>query len=148
MWFDLTCSWLAWSWAKQWAASTAERRSSVLFLSSVIWAILCWAECSSFSSCKLVQTLKFNLMLHFQAGIFFQFYTIKKWAKHPFVLIHIKNKGEVGTMKLVKPSSKKILTDHSKEVLLLWNLFVICVSCLSCCLVCSLQPCGHLLGKG
>ena len=26
--------------------------------------------------------------------------------------------------------------------------FVICVSCLSCCLVCSLQPCGHLLGKG
>ena len=22
------------------------------------------------------------------------------------------------------------------------------VSCLSCCLVCSLQPCGHLLGKG
>ena len=26
--------------------------------------------------------------------------------------------------------------------------FVICVSCLSCYLVCSLQPCGHLLGKG
>ena len=26
--------------------------------------------------------------------------------------------------------------------------FVINVSCLSCCLVCSLQPCGHLLGKG
>ena len=25
--------------------------------------------------------------------------------------------------------------------------FVIYVSCLSCCLVCSLQPCGHLLGK-
>ena len=26
--------------------------------------------------------------------------------------------------------------------------YVICVSCMSCCLVCSLQPCGHLLGKG
>ena len=25
--------------------------------------------------------------------------------------------------------------------------FVIYVSCLSCFLVCSLQPCGHLLGK-
>ena len=33
-------------------------------------------------------------------------------------------------------------------VLLLWTLFVIYVSCLSFCLVCSLQPCGHLLGKG
>ena len=32
--------------------------------------------------------------------------------------------------------------------LLLWILFVICVSCLSWWLVCSLQPCGHLLGKG
>ena len=29
-------------------------------------------------------------------------------------------------------------------------LFVICVSCLavSYCLVCSMQPCGNLLGKG
>ena len=26
--------------------------------------------------------------------------------------------------------------------------FLIYVSCLSCFLVCSLQPCGHLLGKG
>ena len=25
--------------------------------------------------------------------------------------------------------------------------FVICVSCLLCCLVCFLQPCGHLLGN-
>ena len=28
------------------------------------------------------------------------------------------------------------------------DLFVIYVLCLSCCLVCPLQPCGHLLGKG
>ena len=33
-------------------------------------------------------------------------------------------------------------------MVLLWILFVIYVSCLSCFLVCSLQPCGHLLGKG
>ena len=33
-------------------------------------------------------------------------------------------------------------------VLLLWMLYLINVSCLSCFLVCSLQPCGHLLGKG
>ena len=29
-----------------------------------------------------------------------------------------------------------------------WIIFVIYVSCLSCFLVTSLQPCGHLLGKG
>ena len=29
----------------------------------------------------------------------------------------------------------------------MWIIFVIYVSCLSCCLVCSLQPCGHLMGK-
>ena len=41
-------------------------------------------------------------------------------------------------------------TDRFKTVLLLWIPIVICVSCLSLsyCLVCSLQPCGHLLGKG
>ena len=33
-------------------------------------------------------------------------------------------------------------------MLLLWILFVIYVSCLSYCLDCSLQPCGHLLGNG
>ena len=39
------------------------------------------------------------------------------------------------------------LTVRSKAVLLLFILFVICVF-LSYCLVFSLQPCGHLLGKG
>ena len=39
-------------------------------------------------------------------------------------------------------------TDRSIPVLLLWILFVIYVSCLPCCLFCSLQPCGHLLVKG
>ena len=30
----------------------------------------------------------------------------------------------------------------------MWILFVVYVSCLSCCLFCSLQSCGHVLGKG
>ena len=38
-------------------------------------------------------------------------------------------------------------TDHSKAMLLLWIFFVIYVLCLSCFHVCSLWPCGHLLGK-
>ena len=45
---------------------------------------------------------------------------------------------------LFKPSSKYFFTDRPKAVLLFLILFV----SLSCCLVCSLQPCGHLLGKG
>ena len=43
---------------------------------------------------------------------------------------------------------KTIFTDHSKAVLLLWIIFVIYVWCLPCFFVCSLQPCGHLLGNG
>ena len=45
-------------------------------------------------------------------------------------------------------SAKVIFTDRFKAVLLPCIVYVICASCLSCCLVCSLQPCGHLLGKG
>ena len=42
-----------------------------------------------------------------------------------------------------------IFADRSKAMLFLWILFVSHVTCLSllCCLVCSLQPCGHLLGR-
>ena len=44
---------------------------------------------------------------------------------------------------------KVSFTDHSMAVLLLRIFFVIYVSCLSCYLVvCLLQTCGHLLGKG
>ena len=46
-----------------------------------------------------------------------------------------------------KPSGKTFFTDFSKVGLLLWIVFVIYSSCLSCCLVCSLQPWGYLLGK-
>ena len=42
----------------------------------------------------------------------------------------------------------KYFTGRSKAMLLLWIIFVINVSCVSCFLVCSLQPFGHLLGKG
>ena len=40
-----------------------------------------------------------------------------------------------------------MFTVRSKAVFLLWIVFVIYVSCLSCCLECSLQPCGYLLVK-
>ena len=68
-------------------------------------------------------------------------------TKYLCVLIHIKINGEVGTLNHVKPSS--ILTGRSKAALILWILFVICVSCLSllCRVVCFLQPCDNLLGK-
>ena len=39
-------------------------------------------------------------------------------------------------------------TERSKAVLLLWIICVIYVLCLSCFCVCSLLPCGYLLGKG
>ena len=51
-------------------------------------------------------------------------------------------------VKLFSHPVKNIFTDCSKAVLLLWIIFVVYVSCLSCFRVCSLQPCGHLLGKG
>ena len=67
-------------------------------------------------------------------------------TKHLCVLIHIRIKAEVGSVKHVymfKPSSN-FLTDCSKAVLLLWIPFVISVGL--CHTV--LQHCGHLLGKG
>ena len=48
----------------------------------------------------------------------------------------------------LSPPVKIFFTDRSKVVLLMWVIFVIYVSCLSCFLVFSLQPCGHLLGRG
>ena len=50
---------------------------------------------------------------------------------------------------MFKPSSVFFFSDRSKVVLLLWILFVTCVSRLSLlyCLVFSLHPCHHLLGK-
>ena len=64
------------------------------------------------------------------------------------VLIHIRTIGEVGN---VKPSTPVFyFTDRSKAVLLLWILFIIYVLSVSliCCLVCSLQICHYLMGKG
>ena len=49
-------------------------------------------------------------------------------AKHLFVLINIRNKVNVVPSNMFKPSSN-FLTDHSKAVLLLWILIVICASC-------------------
>ena len=36
----------------------------------------------------------------------------------------------------------------TKAIFLLWILFIISASCLTCCLVCTLMPYSHLLGKG
>ena len=47
----------------------------------------------------------------------------------------------------LSPPVKIFLTDCSKAKLLLWIIFAIYVSCLSCFPVCSLQPRGHLLVK-
>ena len=58
------------------------------------------------------------------------------------ILVNTRIKGELGSV----PSGKSIFTDRSKVVLFVDH-FVIYFSCLSCFLVCSLQPCGHLLGK-
>ena len=67
------------------------------------------------------------------------------------VMDHIRIKGEVGAIKLVKapppPPPVKYFTDRSKAVLLLWIFYVFSVLCLLC--LCErLFICGHLLGKG
>ena len=45
---------------------------------------------------------------------------------------------------MFKPSNDFLLTDPRW----VFEFYVSCLSLLICCLVCSLQPCGHLLGKG
>ena len=56
-------------------------------------------------------------------------------TKHLFVLIHVRNKGN-------------IFTDCSKLVILLWIIFYYLCFVLMDCLVISLQPWCHLVGKG
>ena len=72
-------------------------------------------------------------------------------TKHLFVLIHIRYKGDEGTIpsNMFKPSSI-FLADRYKVVLLLWIFFLLSVFrvYLSDCLVVFLQPCGHQLGNG
>ena len=59
----------------------------------------------------------------------------------------VRNKGEVGAVKTCLSPPVNFFTGCSKAVLLLWIFFLICVSCLFCYLVCSLQPCGHMLPR-
>ena len=95
-----------------------------------------------------VESLFFHLILYFDLYLLGDDSSISFIrTKHLFFLIYIRNKGEVGAAKHNK-ALEYFFTDRSKAVLLVWILFVICVSCLSYCLVCSLQPSGHLLGKG
>ena len=69
-------------------------------------------------------------------------------TKHLYVLIHIRIKGEVGTVKkYLNPLVMFLLSFQGNASFV--NLF--CYLCLylslSDCLVCFLQPCGHQLGK-
>ena len=66
-------------------------------------------------------------------------------TKHLFVLIHYRIKGEVGSDKHVLPSC--FLLTFPRRCFFCGSFFI-CVSCKLCCFVFSLQPCGHLLGKG
>ena len=68
-------------------------------------------------------------------------------TKHLCVLIHIRNKGELATVKMFKLSSN-VLTDRSRQCLLCGS-FLLSVFrvCFYHTVLCSVQPCGHLLGK-
>ena len=44
-------------------------------------------------------------------------------TKHLTVLNHMRNKGEAGTVKMLKPLSN-FLTDHSQAVRLLWIILI------------------------
>ena len=66
-------------------------------------------------------------------------------TKHLCVLIHVRNKGEVGAVRsYLSPPEIFLLTDPKR------CFFAIYVSCLpvSYCVLCSLQPCDHLPGEG
>ena len=71
-------------------------------------------------------------------------------TKHLSVLIQIRIKGEVGTVRYAY-TLQYIFYWQFKAVLLLWIVLVIFVklsrSSLSCCPVCTLHSCNHLLGN-
>ena len=58
--------------------------------------------------------------------------------KHLCVLIHIRIKGEGGTVKQFKPSI--FLNDRSKVMLLLWILYVVVSTVLPCLFLAALWP--------
>ena len=60
----------------------------------------------------------------------------------------ISNKIDVGDISCTNQALQLFFTDCSKALLLSQISFATCASCLPCCLVCSFQPGGHLLGKG
>ena len=68
-------------------------------------------------------------------------------TKHLCVLIHIWTKDEVGAVKLVKALLYFFYWPFQGGTSFVEHLFF-CVLCFSCLLVCSLLPCGHLMGKG
>ena len=67
-------------------------------------------------------------------------------TKHLFVLIHIRNNGDVGTI-IHKPYSENIFTDVPRRCFLVGYFCYLLLSVLLLSFL-FLQPCGHLLGKG
>ena len=68
-------------------------------------------------------------------------------TKHLCVLIHIWTKDDFCAVKLIETLWLNILLTVPRLYFFCGS-FVINVLCLSCFRVCSLIPCGHLLGKG
>ena len=64
------------------------------------------------------------------------------------VLVRIGVRGEVGAVRMVLTLWWGVFTYRSKAVFLFLDHLCFCVLCFSCLRVCSLMPCGHLLGKG
>ena len=114
----------------------------------------------------VVSTVSLSLS-HWYLGLGVVLDCIDSWSLHPYLLrrkfmdkLVVLCKSNISVScstlelramvlwNLFKPCSKNSFPDRSKAVLLLWIIFVIYASCLSCFLVCSLQPRGHLLGNG
>ena len=72
------------------------------------------------------------------------------YIEYPFGHVYDRtsyNKGEYNKTSL-SPQVKLLLLIVPRRCFFCGSFFVIYVACQSCCHVCSLQPCGHLLGKG
>ena len=95
--------------------------------------------------------------LCFISFLYLEFYVLRDDAwisqgffmqtKHLCFLIRISTKGEVcAPWNWLKPPVKYFYLPFQRGTFL-WIICVIYVLCLSCFRICSLVPCGHLLGK-
>ena len=61
--------------------------------------------------------------------------------------VQYRGRGDFGALKPVKPSCKIFLLTVPRRYFFTDHLHFLCFVCFSCFCVCSLLPCGHLLGK-